>query len=314
MKCEKCGGEWISPKNISIPLTNCPFCNAPILDVDKAKSFLDMGMFLQYMVSLYGVGLYDDQQKLNNLIADFYQGNERMKHIYQSAIRSDSLSKRIYELSLKSLKQREEYYNQLANQFSETNFYTLDFGKKIIDSFISGLKLEIISPVTKATEEDGEWIDEYGVIYSADRKKLIGANGVWIDRGIYSADIEANGQPLKSYKIKEGTVVICDDAFAGCESLTRIVIPNSVIYIGSCAFNYCESLTSVEIPNSVTFISEWAFAGCKSLTRIIIPNSVTYIGAGSFERCYNLYITLESNSCCVSSIPLVAIQIGAFRS
>ena len=325
MKCEKCGGEWIPPKNMSASLTNCPFCGTPVLDADTAKGYTDMGEFLQYLVSLYGIDLYNNQRKLSNLIADLYQGDERMKCVCCRAIIDDSLSKRIYDLSKKPLDEREAYYNQIINQFSETNFYAVDFGKQVIENFVSGLQLEIIVPIsTKATDEDGEWIDEFGVKYSADRKKLIKGNG-----------------SLETYKIREGTVIICDDAwrwisnlrsiiipdsvinigtnaFGGCESLTSIIIPNSVTNIGNSAFYECKSLTSIVIPNSVTSIGdeafyrcesltsivipdsvtsigEWAFGGCESLTSILIPSSVTSIGGGAFIGCENIKITLESN-------------------
>ena len=78
---------------------------------------------------------------------------------------------------------------------------------------------------------------------------------------------------------------IDSDAFSGCESLTSIVIPNSVTSIGEYAFCDCESLTSIVIPNSVTSIGLSAFEGCESLTSIEIPNSVTSIGYYAFSRC-----------------------------
>ena len=272
MKCEKCGGEWIPPKSISISLTNCPFCGAPVLDTDTAKGYTDMGEFLQYLVSLYGIDLYNNQRKLNNLIADLYQGDERMKRVYRRAILDDSLSKRIYDLSKKPLDEREAYYNQIINQFSEANFYAVDFGKQVIESFVSGLKLEIIAPIsTEATKEDGEWIDEFGVKYSADRKKLIRGN-----------------ESLEVYKIREGTAVICNEAFFYCTSLIGIAIPDSATSIGDSAFCLCESLTNITIPNSVTSIGKWVFSGCKLLTSITIPNSVTSIGDYAFNECSSL--------------------------
>ena len=157
MKCERCGGEWIPPKDISVSLMNCPFCGTLVLNVEKAKSYQDMGEFLRYLVSLYGSELYENRQKLNNLIADLYQGDERMKRVYRRAIFDDSLSKRIYDLSLRPLNEREVYYNQLVNQFVETNFYTEDFGKQIIGNLALGLQLKIVSFIsTKVIEEDGE--------------------------------------------------------------------------------------------------------------------------------------------------------------
>ena len=324
MKCEKCGGEWIPPKNISVSLTNCPFCGAPVLDADTAKGYTDMGEFLQYLVSLYGIDLYNNQRKLNNLIADLYQGDERMKRVYRRAILDDSLSKRIYDLSKKPLDEREAYYNQIINQFSEANFYAVDFGKQVIESFVSGLQLEIMPPIfTEATEEDGEWIDEFGVKYSTDRKKLIEGN-----------------KSLATYKIREGTVVICDYAFSGCESLTSVTIPDSVTNIGEGAFIDCDNLTIIldrnnhfviidnvlytsdikkivgcyskgkryiDIPDSVTSIGNKAFWGCKSLTNITIPDSVTSIGEDAFSDCSSLTSIVIPNS-------VTSIGEGAFSN
>ena len=51
-------------------------------------------------------------------------------------------------------------------------------------------------------------------------------------------------------------------AFLGCESLTSIIIPNSVTNIGDNAFRQCKSLTNINIPDSVTNIGDYAFWGC----------------------------------------------------
>ena len=86
------------------------------------------------------------------------------------------------------------------------------------------------------------------------------------------------------FRIKENTRVIADEAFAWCESLTSVTIPNSVTSIGDEAFEGCKSLTSVTIPNSVTSIGVEAFGSCSSLKSVTIPNSVTSIGLGAFKR------------------------------
>ena len=114
-------------------------------------------------------------------------------------------------------------------------------------------------------------------------------------------------------EIKEG-------AFYGCDSLTTIIIPDSVKTIGRGAFNGCSSLTNIVIPDSVKSIA-WevfkscgaltnitigagvesigydAFAGCNSLTTIIIPQSVKSIDASAFDGCKSLAsIIAEKNS------------------
>ena len=120
---------------------------------------------------------------------------------------------------------------------------------------------------TEVTKEDLEnaIMDEFGVKYSKDWKRLLKAPESTRLRGKYS--------------IRKGVKVIGDSAFAWCNSLTSINIPNSVTTIGKAAFVHCNSLTSINIPNSVTTIEESAFVNCESLTSITIPSSVvTLIG------------------------------------
>ena len=183
---------------------------------------------------------------------------------------------------------------------------------------------EVLS--TKVTDEDlkNAVVDEYGVKYSKDGKRLLKA--------------PIGGE----YTIRKGTKVICDEAFLTVDSkLTTIHIPDSVTSIGDIAFTGCKKLTSItlplnintingnsfaywngelivksdnfiyedgvlfdkykrrliayrskkkdyEIPNSVTSIGDGAFFDCESLISIHIPDSVTSIGYEAFGNCENL--------------------------
>ena len=121
---------------------------------------------------------------------------------------------------------------------------------------------------TETTEEELKeaYVDEWGVKYSKDGRKLLAVSGV------------LNG----AYSVKEGTRIICDRAFGWCCSLAEVVIPSSVTSIGDGAFEGCRSLTEVVIPNSVTSIGDRAFSGCRSLTEVVIPNSVVCINDNPF--------------------------------
>ena len=126
---------------------------------------------------------------------------------------------------------------------------------------------------TDVTDEEREQAieDEYGVLYSPDGLRLLNAN-----------------IKLTTYRIKEGTKVICNYAFSGCTSLTSIHLPESINSIGNSAFSHCRSLTSIQLPESLSSIGEWAFWGCESLTSIQLSESLTSIGEWAFSECKSL--------------------------
>ena len=123
---------------------------------------------------------------------------------------------------------------------------------------------------TKATEEELKeaFVDEWGVKYSKDGRKLL------------KALKELNG----TYSIKEGVRIICDNAFENCYSLSSVVLPDSVTSIGAWAFSGCSDLADIIIPDGVTFIGDYAFMGC-SLSSVVIPDGVTFIGDYAFACC-----------------------------
>ena len=85
-------------------------------------------------------------------------------------------------------------------------------------------------------------------------------------------------------------------AFAGCNNLESIAIPDSVLSIDDYAFASCTSLTDIKFPDSVEYIGGNAFESCTSLKSIVIPNSVTLIGDHAFNLCENLkYITVPAS-------------------
>ena len=131
---------------------------------------------------------------------------------------------------------------------------------------------EDLSTETTKEELNEAFVDEWGVKYSKDGRKLL----------------KAPGKLSGAYSVKESTRIMCDYAFSWCRSLSEIVIPSSVTSIGDSAFYGCDSLSEIVIPSSVTSIGDSAFYGCRSLSKIVIPSSVTSIGDSAFSRCDSL--------------------------
>jgi hypothetical protein len=59
-------------------------------------------------------------------------------------------------------------------------------------------------------------------------------------------------------------------AFNLCDSLTTIILPDSIIEIGEGCFTHCKSLKSITIPRNVKHLGEDLFFGSNSLKEVII--------------------------------------------
>ena len=78
---------------------------------------------------------------------------------------------------------------------------------------------------------------------------------------------------------------IGEHAFAGCKSLTSVIIP--------------EGVTSIDSDDDNGFINPGAFMNCESLRSIIIPGSVINIGNNAFKDCSSnltIYTPHDSNA------------------
>jgi uncharacterized protein YjdB len=115
----------------------------------------------------------------------------------------------------------------------------------------------------------------------------------------------------KDYHTLNSNDVIPSVAFAYCNKLTSIAIPNSVTEIGSSAFEACTALTSITIPSSVTSIGRAPFNGCNDLVSIKVESGNTVYD--SRNNC-NAIIETETNTlisgCKKTIIPNSVTSIG----
>lgn len=94
----------------------------------------------------------------------------------------------------------------------------------------------------------------------------------------------------------KNVAMIMPKAFGGCEYLTNVSIPDSIISIGDRAFSGCTNLTSITIPDSVKYIGKRAFSGCTNLKNAVLSNALEYIDEYTFSQCTSLTMVTIPNS------------------
>lgn len=142
-------------------------------------------------------------------------------------------------------------------------------------------------------------MDDYGVLYSHDGKKLLKYGIEEVDESLRFSHISEfdeelefgciKKQSLNHYEVKKGTEIICEDAFSECESLEHISLPSTLYVIGESAFFGCKNLSGVTSYSALKRIGDRAFMDCHNLKSIDSLDGVESIGEGAFSGCYSLY-------------------------
>jgi len=129
---------------------------------------------------------------------------------------------------------------------------------------------------------DDVFFDQYDVIYSADKKRLIK----------YPMSLE-----LLSYSILPSCLTIEDYAFEGDvdhdpefgtyyggNKLTSLILPDNLEEIGVGALEGCRDLPSITLPNSLQRIDDNALRGCHSIRSLKLPSKLKFLGKDALPR------------------------------
>ena len=143
-----------------------------------------------------------------------------------------------------------------------------------------------------------KYIDEFGVEYTSDKKKLLS----WHNPLMAATDFP------ESYSVCEGTEVICDEAFMYCKSLTSISLPKSLKYIGNSVFVgtkvsdiQCNS-SMFEVENNILYSYDrrvlYYYPENKKETIFEVPEQVKIMVKGCFANAQYLWIVKLKHILC----------------
>lgn len=113
-----------------------------------------------------------------------------------------------------------------------------------------------ISTTAHVEDLENAWIDESGVKYSLDKRKLLKAPN-----------------DITKYAILPGTKIICDGAFFECANLVSLHLPESIIIIGNYSFYGCEHLSEANLPKAIKRIGDHAFDECYALSSLYVSKT-----------------------------------------
>lgn len=98
----------------------------------------------------------------------------------------------------------------------------------------------------------------------------------------------ANCEELSFVVIPQGVTRIGDYAFFGCINVKQVIMPDGLTSIGSFAFRECYYFSPIEIPATVTHIGSSAFSYCTLITSITLPPDISKIPSSLFAGCMML--------------------------
>ena len=261
--------------------------------IEIPSSVKSIGESAFYDTSLSTVNYRGNQQQWSEIVID-YSYND---YLLQAVINYNYGHEHDYQVEVFEATCEEDGYTRhtcICGDYFDSD-YVYATGHNSVDGYCSVCGILIPSEGLEFTLFNYEGYALTGLGTCTDNDIIIPEyyNGLPVTRINDNAFYECDS--LTSIIISDSVTSIGYESFFGCDSLTTVVIGNSLTEISSCAFQECRALTSINIPNTVTYIGESSFQDCSSLTSIVIPEGVTYIGNNQYSGCSSLTnITIPS--------------------
>lgn len=153
------------------------------------------------------------------------------------------------------------------------------------DLFRAMLALGETPPAAAAQADD--WLQRASMLEEKSRNWLEAQKESYPSQKTFSLTDEACAALLAGlrYEIEPGVVRIGEMAFAECETLFEVSIPDGVKEFASMAFFKCGELRALTLPASAQTIGSDAFSYCAKVPEIVIPAGVQSIGHHAFYGC-----------------------------
>lgn len=155
------------------------------------------------------------------------------------------------------------------------------------------------TPIEALVHTEGEWsVNEartekhYNCIYCNTllrTEKIYYSSGLDIENGVVVGVGTCTDTEIIIPYYHNGIAVtsVGNKAFYNCESIERVVLPETITSIGTQAFYNCKSMKSINLEH-VTEISNRAFSYCQSLESVQFNKNISQIEFWTFKYCYSL--------------------------
>lgn len=117
-------------------------------------------------------------------------------------------------------------------------------------------------------------------------------NGVLTEEIIIPDTVEKIGegafarcQQLTVIHLPEGLTALSAYLFSDCRKLLPFCLPKNITEIGDYAFQNCRTLTTITLPEGLKYIGNYAFYNCRGLKELILPASILSLGTGALKNC-----------------------------